>query len=160
TIDSPALLESCDAALEAGVILVAAAGNERLSINIVTFPAAYESVIAVAATTQYDTMYVQSSQGEEVDIAAPGVSILSTVPDGGYNFMSGTSMAAAHVTGTLALRISDDLLTGGMGDLEYYRNLLYITAEDIGALPIDAGYGLVDAAKLVTGEAMGDNLPL
>lgn len=161
---STALKNACDEARNAGLILVAAAGNDGPSptagVSTVDYPAAYESVIAVGATNQDDSIYADSSQGDEVDIAGPGVSIYSTYSGGFYNPSSGTSMAAPHVTGALALRISEDLINGEMGNFESYKELLCNTADDIGALDIDAGCGLLDAEELVTGNESGDDLTL
>ena len=162
--DSDSLETACNEALAAGLILVAAAGNDGScspnECSTVDYPAAYDSVIAVAAVDYLDNVTDMSSQGGEVDIAGPGASIYSTYANGGYNPSSGTSMAAAHVTGALALKISADLLTGGMGNLEFYKELLCNTADDISALEIDAGCGLLDAEQLVTGNESGNNLPL
>jgi subtilisin family serine protease len=163
-VNSPALETACEEALAAGLILVAAAGNDGPSptagVSTVDYPAAYLSVIAVAAVDSLDEVTDESSQGDEVDIAGPGMDIVSTSYWGGINAMSGTSMAAPHVTGALALRISEDLLNGEMGNLLFYKELLCTTADDIDALPIDAGCGLLDAEELVTGDESGNNLTL
>lgn len=158
TTQSAALEDACNAASAAGLILVAAAGNERLDGNTVAYPAAFDSVIAVAATKEDDDIYPTSSQGETIAIAGPGAYIISTYADRAYMRMTGTSMAAPHVTGALALKISDDLQTSGMKDLAYYQDLLCSTADNIGLSAIDAGCGLVDAEELVTGNESGNNL--
>jgi subtilisin family serine protease len=83
---------------------VAAAGND--GNTTVNYPAGYESVIAVGATGTGDSRTSYSQYGNWVDIAAPGDKILSTVPNGKYESMSGTSMAGPHVAAAAALVLS------------------------------------------------------
>lgn len=90
-----------------GVLIVVAAGNNGLDLDIYPeFPAAfrYSNQITVAASSGYDYMTSWSNRGfATVDIAAPGQSILSTLPGNNSGFMDGTSMAAPFVTGAAAL---------------------------------------------------------
>jgi len=112
---SQALQEACDAACNEGLLLVAAAGNTYG--NVVTYPAAYDSVIAVTCTDKADQSAYFSPLGPQVELAAPALLICSTSENGGYAELSGTSQAAPHVTGTAALMISlgvEDLNGDGM----------------------------------------------
>ncbi len=139
---SESLANACNAAYDAGVLLVAAAGNEKG--GPVIYPAAYKSVIAVSATNINDVIADFSSTGPEVELAAPGANIKSTYRNSGYAIGSGTSMACPHVAGTAALAwAADPSLTA-----EQLRIRLQETAEDLGAAGRDNlyGYGLVNAA--------------
>jgi len=95
-------------AQERGVVVVAAAGNT--GTDRPNYPAAYPGVIGVGSTDRNDNRAALSAYGASwVDIAAPGVDIVSTVMYGsmyGYEVLSGTSMAAPHVAATLALEAS------------------------------------------------------
>jgi hypothetical protein len=106
----------------------------------------------VAAVDQNYNVPTWSSDGPEVDVAAPGVNILSTYPGGRYAYMSGTSMAAPHVTGVVALiqAMRSALGLRPRTPDEMYQ-VLTSTARDIGPAGFDAfsGYGLVDAYAAV-----------
>ncbi|MCP4496903.1 MAG: S8 family serine peptidase, partial [Phycisphaeraceae bacterium] len=79
------------AALAAGVLPIAAAGNSG-GTNL-GYPASYDAVVSVAAVDSSEELASFSTRNDQVEIAAPGVSILSTVINGGYESYSGTSMA-------------------------------------------------------------------
>lgn len=98
-----ALADMCEAAYDDGVLLVAAAGNSGPGNNTVGFPAKYPHVMAISAVDSSDVIAGFSSRGPEIEVCAPGVSIISTTRGGGTGPMSGTSMACPHVSGVAAL---------------------------------------------------------
>lgn len=149
--DVQSLHDACNAAEAAGIVVIAAAGNsgDTDPDSDVIYPAKYDSVIAVAATDDTDTRASWSSDGPEVELAAPGVDIYSTWKGGDYETKSGTSMAAPHVTGTVALMLgANSALTP-----DDIRATLHITADDLGVAGFDNyyGHGLVDAEEAATG---------
>ena len=143
---SESMETACSEADGAGIVVVAAAGNSGPGDDTVNYPAKYESVIAVSATNDGDSLADFSSRGPEVELAAPGVSIDSTYMGGGYTTMDGTSMACPHVAGTAALVIVSGITGSGA-----VRARLQNTADDLGATGKDNlyGYGLVDADEAV-----------
>ncbi|NDC53753.1 MAG: LEPR-XLL domain-containing protein [Planctomycetia bacterium] len=104
---STLLRDAIDAAGRSGILFVAAAGNSAANTDVTPqYPSAYPgtSIISVAATTRDGSLASFSNYGvTSVDVAAPGSGIYSTVPGNAYATYSGTSMAAPHVTGTVAL---------------------------------------------------------
>ncbi|MBB5032539.1 Ig-like domain-containing protein [Prosthecobacter vanneervenii] len=104
---SQTLKDAIDAAGAAGILFVAAAGNSSLNTDVSpSYPASYDSanIISVAASDNTDSLASFTNFGATtVDLAAPGVSIYSTSPGGGYRTLSGTSMACPHVAGSCAL---------------------------------------------------------
>jgi serine protease len=110
---SSTLYDAIAAANSAGILLVAAAGNEGVNNDLTpNYPSSYDlpNIIAVAATDQDDRRVPFSNFGPlTVDVAAPGTYVLSTIPLNLYSdkeFNSGTSMAAPHVTGLAGLLYS------------------------------------------------------
>jgi subtilisin len=143
------LQQACDQAYNAGILVVAAAGNSGL--NSVGYPALYDSVLAVGAINSSNTRPSFSSTGSKVELAAPGVSIYSTYKGSAYATMSGTSMATPHVAGVAALVFAGGVKdTNGNGRVnDEVRSILDSTATDLGATGRDTeyGFGLVNAVK-------------
>jgi subtilisin family serine protease len=157
TVDDADLYTAIKAANNAGIVLIAAAGNEGSADNTVLYPAKYPEVIAVAAVASDGTQPYWSSRGPEVDLAAPGVSIYSTYKGTGYATLSGTSMAAPHVTGTAALVLATAVGTydtngNGKWDPAEVKAKLEGTAELLAGLNDNQqGSGLVDAGMAIAG---------
>jgi subtilisin family serine protease len=103
---SPSLQSAISHANKAGVVLVAAAGNENTSARV--YPAAMNGyVVGIASTTDWDSRSSFSNYGSaDVWIAAPGENIISTYPGGTYGSESGTSFSSPLVAGTVALMLS------------------------------------------------------
>ena len=145
---SQAVKDACDLAYQSGIVVVAAAGNSAQPV--VDYPADFASVIAVAATAADDTRALFSNYGAKIEVSAPGVAITSTLPGGGYGLLNGTSQAAPHVTGAVALLLSAGMVDGSgadAGKVEAVRGWLAADALDLGEKGRDLyfGYGLVQA---------------
>jgi subtilisin len=145
---SQTVKDACQYAYDKGVLLVAAAGNDGPCSDCVGYPAAYSTVIAVSSTDSDDTLSSFSSTGSEVELAAPGGDVYSTVI-GGYDTYSGTSMACPHVSGAGA-----QLMDNGYTNTEA-RDQLTSTAEDIGLSSNEQGNGLLDVAAALGGSTDG-----
>ena len=100
---SEALKRAITAANKAGLLIVAAAGNGGGPVG---FPASYPETLAVGASDIKDGVADFSSRGPEVDFIAPGVDVKSVKMEGGWEELSGTSMAAPHVAGLAALAVA------------------------------------------------------
>ncbi len=142
------------------VILVASSGNGgQRAPTTVFYPAGYDSVMSVGATDSNDTIASFSTYNDQVNIAAPGYHVNSTLPQhvksSGYGVFSGTSMACPHVVGVAALVWSLDPSKSA----KTIRNILENTAEDKGPKGRDQfyGHGIVNAVKAM--ERVLDNSP-
>jgi subtilisin family serine protease len=143
----PALRVALAAARAKGIVLIAAAGNAGPRSRPL-YPAADPNVIAVTATDDDDRLFDRANRGTHIAVAAPGVNILVAAPDGGYQTTSGTSVAAAEVSGVVALMLERDRTL----DPAEVRRLLTSTARDLGPPGPDDqfGAGLTDAYGALT----------
>ncbi|RBY78512.1 peptidase S8 [Blastococcus sp. TF02-09] len=128
-----------------GTTVVAAAGNANTSA--IFMPAATPGVIGVSATAQNGAKAVFSNYGSYVDVAAPGVDIISTYPGNRFGWMSGTSMASPHVAGVVALM---EAAAPSLTPDQVERALTW-SATDLGAAGRDDsfGHGQVDGVRAV-----------
>ena len=147
----PSIEQRMAKAAKQGVILIAAAGNGGLRAPA-AFPAAYPNVIAVTATDADDKLFQMANRGSYITVAAPGVDILLPAPGAGYQVTTGTSFAAAEMSGIVALMLErkPDLRHAGV------RKALTATARDLGpkglrpkGFDTQFGAGLVDAYEAI-----------
>jgi subtilisin family serine protease len=129
-----------------GAVLIAASGNYGPK-SPPQFPAADLNVIAVSATDADDKLFRASNIGPHIALSAPGVDILLPVPEQNYEMISGTSFAAAYVSGVAALVIQR---APGLSP-DAVRRILESSARDIGPPGRDPqfGAGLVDAFQAI-----------
>lgn len=164
---SRALHEAIQLANDNGILVIAAAGNNGGSgEGTELYPALFTEVVSVGAVTQSHQIASYSSRGSKIDLVAPGSGVLSTTNNQDYNVLSGTSMAAPHVTSAAALLWAENK---NLTHLEV-KNLLFSTATPLGD-STEYGHGLVNVAKglglvnhaiqpLVMGELEGDQSPI
>jgi Subtilase family len=145
-VEDKLLKQMVDAAAGRGMVVVAAAGNDGPQ-GKPGFPAALPNVVAVTAVDSQEQLYAIATTGDFVDLAAPGVEILSTSPGGKYLVSSGTSLAAAFVSGIAALVLEQQ---PGISP-QALQSLLERTAKHLGRPGKDPqfGSGLVDACAAV-----------
>ena len=130
-----------------GSVLVAAAGND--GDGTLNYPAAYPEVVSVAATDQNDARASFSNANADVEIAAPGVNVLSTIPGGQYAELSGTSMATPHASGAAGVLwtlFPADTAAG-------IRSRLTSAVDDLGPAGRDPsfGFGRINLCKAAGG---------
>ena len=133
--DSQALHNAIKDAYNAGILLIAAAGNT----SQVEYPAAYGEVVAVGAVDSDGVVCDNSAKGDEIELVAPGEKIASTGAFCGELVCSGTSMAAPHVTGLASLLWQKDMNMSS----DFVRSLLKASANNYGDEK-SYGYGLID----------------
>ena len=143
-VPSDLLEGALDYALAKEVVVVVAAGNDAMIGNTPSYPGAYKQVLTVGATDSMDKRAAFSNTGEYLDLVAPGSWIKSTWPGGGYQWSSGTSMAAPFVAASAAL-----LLSSGAGTGSNVASILKSSALDLGPEGEDTefGNGLVNPLK-------------
>ena len=144
---SPELEEAINYAWSQGAIIIAAAGNQGGSEPV--YPAYYSNCLAVAGTNKSDSLALLSSHGYWVDVAAPGFNIYSELPQNQYGYRTGTSTAAAHVSGVAALifSVAEDSSGNGMANDEVRWAIENSCTPIMGD---GVGEGLVNAFQAVT----------
>jgi thermitase len=156
--DSSLIHDAVRYAYQHGVLVLAAAGNSNSDAKF--YPAAYDEVVAVAATDESDTKTSFSNWGSWIGVSAPGVDVFSTMPtyhvtlndypyyeSMNYDYLSGTSMACPQAAGVAALIWS----RFPNSTRDWVRGQLSFTSDDLGASGFDVIYGAgrVDARKAV-----------
>ena len=151
----PIMARILSAAHKKGVVLIAAAGNAGAK-SPPLYPAADPNVIAVTAIDAQDRLFKMSNRGHHVAVSAPGVDVLLPTTAGSYQMSTGTSFAAAHISGVAALILERE---PGLSQ-DSVRRVLLSTARDLGPEGRDKefGAGLADPFRaLVSLGGRGDN---
>ena len=148
----PLFEEAINAAWENGVMVVVSAGNSGPEPNNISSPGMESRTLTVGASNVYNDVAFFSSRGPspngiiDPDIVAPGRSILSLKPGGGYTIASGTSMSAPAVAGVAALLLSFNRSEELGVNLDEIRSAMLSTASDIGRHIFIQGAGLINAS--------------
>lgn len=149
---SPSTYELIKEANRRGILFVAAAGNDGRRLNWWKhYPSSYNipNVIAVAAMDSFGNKAEFSNYGRRVHVTAPGVKILSTLPNGLYGYNSGTSMATPHVSGIVGLVLAKH----GLRSAKSMRERLIGTSKPVESLKgVSLSNGVVDASAAIRGQ--------
>lgn len=142
----PMVQKAIEEAYARGIVIVAASGNAGAK-SPPMYPAAYPQVIAVTATDANDRIYADAVRGRHVAVAAPGVDIFVAAPNGAYTMTTGTSVAAAHISGVIALMLARNPLL----DPEMVREMLLrsVRAANPNGRDDEYGSGYADAYAAV-----------
>jgi membrane-anchored mycosin MYCP len=145
-----ALGVAVERAIQQGVIVVAAAGNDGQNGKLEkTYPASYPGVVAVAASDRNNERAEFSQSGHFVDVAAPGVGMVSTVPNGGQCVVDGTSFSAPYVAGVLALM--EEKYGDAWSNEEIIARLEQSADRPGAGHDAQLGWGVVDPVAALTG---------
>lgn len=151
---SERIYEAIKAAIDEGIFVICAAGNEGPDLGTVSYPGAYDETVSVGSIDRNQRVPYYSSRGKEVDIVAPGDDILSTYPPNTFAVLSGTSMATPFVSGVVALMLAKHRDFGGKTPVRNQKDLiehLSKTAIDAGPIGFDPhyGFGLINPKDLL-----------
>jgi hypothetical protein len=149
--DSSVVEDAVDTAREAGMTVVAAAGNN--GTDSLTYPAAYEGVISVGSVDAQGQHLDFSNRSENLDLAAPGYAVHAAWEDNERIEFTGTSASAPFVTGAIAAVMSwDPSITGAQA-----YELLVAQANEAGAPGADSNYGagILNVGRVVNGDTSG-----
>lgn len=133
-------------------VFVAAMGNHQgTQPDVIAYPAGYPNVIAVGSTNNNDVIASSSGNGSHIDVCAPGVGIYSIMPEDGYDYLSGTSMATPHVAGLASL------LKGYNTNLanDDIENIIQLSADKVSEMAgnnftNEYGYGRINAGRALS----------
>ncbi|MCX6583845.1 MAG: S8 family serine peptidase [Candidatus Aminicenantes bacterium] len=153
-VNNNSLHNALKVAVEKNIFVIASTGNNKYTVK---FPACYDEVIGVGSVDYDGKSYIvsqYSGRGKEISVVAPGECIQSCWIDKGYKKESGTSMAAAFVSGCVALMLSyqkKNPLSNEIGNQKALKKLIEQTSIDLGPTGFDYayGYGMINPTGLV-----------
>ena len=159
---SPAIQAAIQRATAAGVIVVAAAGNDGPGEGTVDYPGGFAGTVCVAAVDKAGQVADFSSRGPAVAVAAPGVNVVSCYPGSRLATMSGTSMATPYVSGVAALWVAANQKVPKADRPAKFRAAVVKTAADVPPPGKDTatGFGIIQAGKLLAPDASPEPKPI